>query len=190
MNAYLTGIEGMPKLLDCCEDDPMQYFKKKTYADSFQKMYQQHITTFDAIEQGYNTVIDKEQFLSNMAEALAKYGTEKYNSCTKKSQKERYLMDMNLTMAVFVLPMILEFHGNSSGAGFRKRCLQPGNRNFQSPHCRRQNTLTSKPDFTKNSATSPLQSAKLSASRMIAMSSGSCAPTVTVIWRAHRAERK
>lgn len=30
MNAYLTGIEGMPKLLDCCEDDPMQYFKKKT----------------------------------------------------------------------------------------------------------------------------------------------------------------
>ena len=114
MNAYLTGIEGMPKLLDCCEDDPMQYFKKKTYADSFQKMYQQHITTFDAIEQGYNTVIDKEQFLSNMAEALAKYGTEKYNSCTKKSQKERYLMDMNLTMAVFVLPMILEFHGNSS----------------------------------------------------------------------------
>ena len=58
MNAYLTGIEGMPKLLDCCEDDPMQYFKKKTYADSFQKMYQQHITTFDAIEQGYNTLPD------------------------------------------------------------------------------------------------------------------------------------
>ena len=84
MNAYLTGIEGMPKLLDCCEDDPMQYFKKKTYADSFQKMYQQHITTFDAIEQGYNTVIDKEQFLSNMAEALAKYGTEEIQFLHKK----------------------------------------------------------------------------------------------------------
>lgn len=114
MNAYLTGIEGMPKLLDCCGDDPMQYFKKQTYADSFQKMYQQHIVTFDAIEQGYNTVIDKEQFLTNMAEALAKYGTEKYSACSKKSQKERCLMDMNLVMAVFVLPMILEFHGNSS----------------------------------------------------------------------------
>lgn len=29
-------------------------------------------------------------------------------------------MDMNLTMAVFVLPMILEFHGNSSGAALGK----------------------------------------------------------------------
>lgn len=84
MNAYLTGIEGMPKLLDCCEDDPMQYFKKKTYADSFQKMYQQHITTFDAIEQGYNTVIDKEQFLSNMAEALCEVRHGKIQFLHKK----------------------------------------------------------------------------------------------------------
>ena len=29
MNFYLTGIEGMPKLLDCCGDDPMKYFSKK-----------------------------------------------------------------------------------------------------------------------------------------------------------------
>lgn len=29
MNFYLTGIEGMPKLLDCCGDDPMKYFSKR-----------------------------------------------------------------------------------------------------------------------------------------------------------------
>lgn len=114
MNFYLTGIEGMPKLLDCCNGDPMQYFKKKTYSDSFQKMYREHLGTLDAIEQGYNTVIDKEQFLANMAEALVKRAVELVEADPRKSKKERAQIDLNLTMAVFVLPMILEFHGNSS----------------------------------------------------------------------------
>lgn len=114
MNYYLTGIEGMPKLLDCCGEDPLQYFKKKTYASSFQRIYQEHAATFDAIENGYKMVIDKEQFLTNMADALANYAAEKMNNCKRKNQKERLLMDMNMTMAVFVLPMVLEFKGESS----------------------------------------------------------------------------
>lgn len=115
MNFYLTGIEGMPKLLDCCNDDPMKYFSKKTYADAFHRMYQEHVPTFDAIEQGYLTVIDKEQFLTNMADALAAYGAQKYAACPKRSKRDHLMMDLNLTMAAFVLPMILEFHGESSG---------------------------------------------------------------------------
>ena len=35
-------------------------------------------------------------------------------------------MDLNLTMAAFVLPMVLEFHGTSSVPLARHRCLQPG----------------------------------------------------------------
>ncbi len=114
MNYYLTGIEGMPKLLDCCDGDPMQYFKKKTYPDAFRRMYQEHVATLDAIENGYNMVIDKEQFLENMANALGEYAAGKINSCTRRNQRERLMMDMNMTMAAFVLPMVLEFHGNSS----------------------------------------------------------------------------
>ena len=114
MNFYLTGIEGMPKLLDCCGDDPMKYFSKKAYGDSFQRMYQEHLETFDAIEQGYSTVIDKEQFLMNMADALTEYAGKKYDSCTKRTKRDHMMMDLNLTMAAFVLPMVLEYHGTSS----------------------------------------------------------------------------
>lgn len=114
MNYYLAGMEGMPKLLECCGDDPLKYYKKQTYQSSFQKMYQEHYATLDAIENGYNMVIDKEQFLTHMANALAEYAAEKLNGCVRKGQKERLMLDLNLTMAAFVLPMVLEYRGNSS----------------------------------------------------------------------------
>ena len=116
MNFYLTGIEGMPKLLDCCGDDPMKYFSKKAYGDAFQRMYQEHLETFDAIEQGYSTVIDKEQFLMNMADALTEYAGKKYDSCTKRTKRDHMMMDLNLTMAAFVLPMVLEVPRDIFGA--------------------------------------------------------------------------
>lgn len=112
MNYYLTGIEGMPKLLDCCKDS-MELFKKNIYAKEFQRMYQQNLQTFDAIENGYNAVIDNEQFITNMAEALADHALEMMNSC-KKRDVERRMMDLNMAMVVFVFPMILEYKGNSS----------------------------------------------------------------------------
>ncbi len=113
MNYYLTGIEGMPKLLDCCED-PMVYFKKKTYPNAFHRMYQEHFATLDAIENGFNMVIDKDTFLENMANALTAHAAEKLNACSKKRDIESKTMDLNMTMAVFVLPIILEYKGNSS----------------------------------------------------------------------------
>lgn len=113
MNYYLTGIEGMPKLLDCCKN-PMAQFKKNLYTDAFQKMYQENLITFDAIENGYNSVIDNEQFITNMANALTEYAAQKVGACKRKSQKEQLMMELNMTMAVFVFPMILEYKGNSS----------------------------------------------------------------------------
>ena len=113
MNYYLTGIEGMPKLLECCAN-PMPYFKKTLYPDAFKQFYQQNLGTFDAIENGYNSVIDKEQFLENMADALCEHALAKVNACGKKSAKEHMQMDLNMAMAVFVIPMVLEYRGNSS----------------------------------------------------------------------------
>lgn len=113
MNYYLTAIEGMPKLLECCAD-PMPYFKKNLYPDNFRRLYQENFETFDALENGYNSVIDKEQFLKNMAGALVEYAAGIMNGCKRKSEKERKMMDLNMAMAVFVLPMVLEYKGNSS----------------------------------------------------------------------------
>lgn len=113
MNYYLTAIEGMPRLLDCTED-AAQNFKKKLYTEAFQRLYQEHLPTFDALEQGYQIVIDKEQYLTNMANALAEAAVQRIEGCKRRNQKERVMMDLNLTMAVYVFPMILEYKGQSS----------------------------------------------------------------------------
>lgn len=113
MNYYLTGIEGMPKLLECCED-PMPHFKRNLYTEHFQQLYQMNFQTFDAIEKGYNSVIDKDQFLTNMANALVEYAKSRMDACGRRSAKDRKMMDLNMAMVVFVFPMILEYKGNSS----------------------------------------------------------------------------
>ncbi len=113
MNYYLTGIEGMPKLLECCED-PLPSFNRKSYPDAFARLYQMNFQTLDAIENGYNSVIDKEQFLKNMAAALVESAQGKMDACSRRGAKDRKMMDLNMAMAVFVFPMILEYHGNSS----------------------------------------------------------------------------
>lgn len=113
MNYYLTGIEGMPKLLECCED-PLEYFKRNLYPTHFQELYQMNFQTFEAIENGYNSVIDKEQFLANMAGALVEYAKTRMDGCRRRSEKDRKMMDLNMAMVTFVFPMILEYKGNSS----------------------------------------------------------------------------
>lgn len=113
MNNYLTAIDGMPKLLEPAEQT-LASFKKPLYADAFSKMYQRHVNTFDALENGYRVVIDKDQYLTNMAEALVKEAADRVESCKRRSEKERVLMDLSLQMAAYVLPMILEYRGESS----------------------------------------------------------------------------
>ncbi|MCD7954378.1 MAG: hypothetical protein LUG93_01170 [Lachnospiraceae bacterium] len=114
MDDYQTSMEGTPRLLDCCGGRVMEYFQKKNYTDAFQTMYQENISVFDAIEKHYKTEEGGEKFLTELADALTAYAQEQLDACTRKSKKEHLLMDLNLTMAVFVLPMVLEFHGESS----------------------------------------------------------------------------
>ncbi|MCD8347430.1 MAG: hypothetical protein LUD16_05645 [Lachnospiraceae bacterium] len=115
MNEELSELEEVHKLLDCCKDsDVMQLFQKKTYTDAFGRMYQEYIPAFDAIENGYHAADDKERYLTALADALTSYAVEKIDACSRKNKKEHLQMDLNMTMAVFVLPMVLEFHGDSS----------------------------------------------------------------------------
>lgn len=113
MNFYTIGIEGMPKLLSDI-DRPMENFKKTTYESAFQTFFERHLVTFEAIENGYQQVIDKEQYLINMANALAKAADDEIKNLSKKSQKEKKLMDFNFCMAVYIIPAILEFKKESS----------------------------------------------------------------------------
>ncbi len=113
MNYYLTAIEGMPKLLECA-DGALGDFRKARYKDAFQRIYLENQPVLEALEQGYLMVIDKDQYLTNMAEALADSASARMEACKRRGAKDRVLMDLNLAMAVYVLPMILEYKGQSS----------------------------------------------------------------------------
>ncbi len=115
-NYYTTAIEGMPTLLDCCEGDVMKKFNRNHYVDEFKTMYQKYVYLFDAVEAGYQMVIDKDQFLTNMADALTDEAAARINACKSRSKKDQLMMDLNLTMATFIFPMIVEYHGDSSEA--------------------------------------------------------------------------
>ncbi len=112
MNNYLVAIEGMKRMFEDTAA-PMDHFNKKQYMGSFERTYQGFVPTFDAIEELYNSVIEPEQTITNMANALVECAVEKMNS-TKKREKEIMLMNLNMQLAVYIYPSILHYKGNSS----------------------------------------------------------------------------
>lgn len=113
MNFYTVAIEGMPKML-LEIDQPMASFKRDQYGPAFKKYYEKNLVVLEAIENGYKTVLDKEQFLENMAQALAGAAEERLNKIGKKNKREAQLLDFNVCLAVYILPAVLEYHGEST----------------------------------------------------------------------------
>ncbi|MDY3919985.1 MAG: CFI-box-CTERM domain-containing protein [Candidatus Limivivens sp.] len=113
MSFYTVAIEGLPQMLFDIEN-PLGNFKRNLYADQFTKYCERHLVTLEALENGYQTVVDKDQYLTNMAQAVADAAKEKIEAIPKKSQKEQILMDFNFCLAAYVYPCILEFGRESS----------------------------------------------------------------------------
>lgn len=113
MNFYAVAIEGMPGLLLEVEQ-PMSAFKRDLYPKAFKSYYEKNLVVFEALENGYSTVVDKEQYIKNMAQALADAAEQGINQIDKKSKQENQLLDFNLCLAVYILPAVLEFNGASS----------------------------------------------------------------------------
>ena len=63
MSFYTIAIEGLPGML-LNVDDPIGNFKRKRYPTAFEAYYEQHLVTLEALENGYQQVIDKEQYLA------------------------------------------------------------------------------------------------------------------------------
>lgn len=112
MSDYQTGIEGMKGALDSHEK-LIEQFTRKTYADSFQAYYLTLVPAMDAIENLYDTVVEKETMLSNMAEALVTSAAGLIQNASRR-QKEQLNINISLAMAAYVLPAILKYKGESS----------------------------------------------------------------------------
>ncbi len=113
MSFYTVAIEGLPQLLFDLEN-PLVNFKRDTYAGEFRKYCDRHLSTLEALENGYQTVIDKDQYLTNMAHAVSDAAKERLDAIPKKGQREKLLMDYNFCMAIYVIPCVLEFGKESS----------------------------------------------------------------------------
>ena len=85
---YTIAFAGMPALLDE-QEHVMENFTFERYPDSFKRYCNKHKATLKAVEDGYLQVIDKEQFLTNMAEELANSAEKRRNrlcSCKRLFQ--------------------------------------------------------------------------------------------------------
>ena len=83
---YTIAFAGMPALLDE-QEHVMENFTFERYPDSFKRYCNKHKATLKAVEDGYLQVIDKEQFLTNMAEELANSAEKRIAEEEKKNAK-------------------------------------------------------------------------------------------------------
>lgn len=112
-NTYLTALHGMEQIIPK-EEKPMAGFNKKAYANVFRRYYESNLGVYEALENGYNSAIDKEQFILNMADAAVNSAVNLINGSGKKRKQSEKLIDLNLCMVVYVLPGILEYGGESA----------------------------------------------------------------------------
>lgn len=112
-NTYLTALHGMEKIIPDWEN-PMGSFNKKSYADTFKNYYESNLNVYAAVETGYESAVDKEQFVLNMANAVVESAVSAIDAVTRKRKKDAKLIDMNLCMVVYVLPGILKYGGESA----------------------------------------------------------------------------
>lgn len=112
-NTYLTALHGMESMFDDM-DVLVGRFHKKYYKDAFAEFYEARFPVIKALEDGYCSAIDKEQYVSNMAGAVADKGAEIYDQEKKKSKKLSVSMNLNLYMVVYILPSFDHFKGQCS----------------------------------------------------------------------------
>lgn len=112
-NTYLTALHGMEAAFDSMKD-LLEKFHKKTYKSAFQEYYGKMLQSLQALEDGYNSAIDKEQYISNMANALVHPAVQMMERTEKKKDRSSLNLDLNLMMVVYILPALKQFGGNSA----------------------------------------------------------------------------
>jgi uncharacterized protein YbaR (Trm112 family) len=102
------GMANLPKLLIDI-DNPLAAFKRDRYESFFKTTYNKYEDMLSAIEQVYLYTENKEELVQSLACKLVKEASEIIDAIPKKGAKEQKLMDFNLSLAVYVIPVILEY---------------------------------------------------------------------------------
>lgn len=98
----------LPKLLIEL-DNPLVAFKKDKYESYFKALYEKNEDMLNTVWQVIYYAIDKEEVIQKIADEFVGQASSVVDSITKKGAKEQKLMDFNLSLAVYVIPVILEY---------------------------------------------------------------------------------
>lgn len=112
MTDYETAMAGMKSILQK-RDQLLAGFTRKRYAESFRDFYMEFLPAMDAIENLYETVVEKDTMLSNMAAGLAETASGILESAPRR-QKEQVNINLSFAMAAYVYPAMLKYNGAST----------------------------------------------------------------------------
>ena len=101
-----SACKEFPKLLLSIEDG-LKGFKRETYPDAFQEMFQKNYDTLDQIEKLYIRQ-EGEEILKEVCTSMIDEVNKELQTLGKKSAVDRKMMDYNMSMAVYVLTAILD----------------------------------------------------------------------------------
>ena len=113
MNDYLTAMETMSNIFDITTPG-LQMFSKKLYKSGFEQVYHKLVPAFDAIERLYDTVGEPDVMIRNMADAVVSTAKKQVDDCKKRHQKGDKMINLNMQLAIYIYPCIMEYRGKSS----------------------------------------------------------------------------
>ena len=113
MNHFLNATQILSGVFSTA-DMSMDAFGRKYYKDNFERHYQTMVPAFDSIEELYKTVGDPQEMLDRMAKTMTDQAVARVEECKRRNAKEAAMMNLNMQLAVFVFPGILQYHGESS----------------------------------------------------------------------------
>lgn len=94
-------------------ENPLGAFNKDKYESYFNNLYRANEDKLNAIEQVALYAEDKEKNMQDIACEFVNQAAKVIDSIPKKGAKEQKLMDYNLSLAVYVIPIILEYKNKS-----------------------------------------------------------------------------
>ena len=85
----------------------MKLFNKDTYKDAFKDYCDKYNSLFSAIDEGYSSSEDKKAYITALAGDFASFSKGECDKLGKKSEKERFIMDNNMVLTVYVFPSLV-----------------------------------------------------------------------------------
>lgn len=86
--------------------DYRQFFKRKLYEEAFMKCYEEHKDLMASVIEICEKTDNRDQVLDELAGAIPDYVHAEIDRQKTKSKKEGLMIDYNMTMVTFVVPVI------------------------------------------------------------------------------------